>query len=482
MKRFLHAGPFAILALSASAFGGIAIEVSKDGRETARVDATQPPIVELRGSGGVPYGETPDWQNSLRRQVSSLQFADMNQDGWLDLVVGCYSSQSFPPYNDWENLIYYNNGGQLESSPSWISADEVSTTDIQIGDVNMDGHPDIVAINGGFTTTPYVIYFGSVSGPSTSPNWTANVPIRAFGVGGTLFDFDHDGDLDLFTANQGTTNDPYRPMLGFRNNNGMLETSAFWQSGEFSIQNTLAFADYDGDGWEDLAVTKWVNFETGIYRNINGVLQISPTWTTGIPSADRGLAWGDIDGNGDPDLALGADVTRLYSNFDGVLSIGWNGGAPFYSHQEVRLADVDNDGDLDLAAIHFGDGRTHIYLNDNGQLALQPSWTYDSPTVGNALAFGDVNGDGWIDMATGHSGDPSVNVFLAHPPVTTPGDMNCDGIVSVTDIAAFVLALTDPAGYAVQFPGCEILNADLNNDGVVSVGDIGPFVALLTAG
>ncbi len=60
------------------------------------------------------------------------------------------------------------------------------------------------------------------------------------------------------------------------------------------------------------------------------------------------------------------------------------------------------------------------------------------------------------------------------------GDTNCDGVVSVGDISSFVLALTDPAGYALAFPACEITRADINADGVVSVGDIGPFVAILT--
>lgn len=62
------------------------------------------------------------------------------------------------------------------------------------------------------------------------------------------------------------------------------------------------------------------------------------------------------------------------------------------------------------------------------------------------------------------------------------GDMNCDGTVSVGDIGGFVLALTDPAGYAAQFPDCDINNADINGDMNVSVGDIGLFVALLTGG
>ncbi|MGE3182740.1 MAG: hypothetical protein AB7N71_14000 [Phycisphaerae bacterium] len=69
---------------------------------------------------------------------------------------------------------------------------------------------------------------------------------------------------------------------------------------------------------------------------------------------------------------------------------------------------------------------------------------------------------------------------LAEIPVF--GDMNCDGLVSVSDIGGFVLALTDPVGYAAQFPDCDVSNADINDDDIVSVSDIGPFVALLTGG
>lgn len=63
-----------------------------------------------------------------------------------------------------------------------------------------------------------------------------------------------------------------------------------------------------------------------------------------------------------------------------------------------------------------------------------------------------------------------------------PGDMNCDGSVTVSDIGPFVLALTDPPAYAAQFPDCDILHGDVSGDGQVTVSDIGPFVALLTGG
>ena len=68
------------------------------------------------------------------------------------------------------------------------------------------------------------------------------------------------------------------------------------------------------------------------------------------------------------------------------------------------------------------------------------------------------------------------------PIVQLLGDMNCDGVVSVGDIAGFVLALTDPTGYATTYPDCDIANGDINGDTAVSVGDIGPFVDLLTGG
>ena len=62
------------------------------------------------------------------------------------------------------------------------------------------------------------------------------------------------------------------------------------------------------------------------------------------------------------------------------------------------------------------------------------------------------------------------------------GDMNCDGFVTVGDIAGFVLALTNPAQYAITYPGCNINNADINGNGAITVGDIGPFVLLLAGG
>ncbi len=75
----------------------------------------------------------------------------------------------------------------------------------------------------------------------------------------------------------------------------------------------------------------------------------------------------------------------------------------------------------------------------------------------------DANGNGILDVC---------ETFLV-------GDLNCDGIVSVGDINAFVLALTSAADYAATYPNCNILAGDINLDGAVTVGDINGFVQLL---
>jgi hypothetical protein len=63
------------------------------------------------------------------------------------------------------------------------------------------------------------------------------------------------------------------------------------------------------------------------------------------------------------------------------------------------------------------------------------------------------------------------------------GDLNCDGVIDVSDINPFVLFLSNYAGWLAAFPGCEPRNGDINNDGTYgqyALGDINPFVAILS--
>jgi hypothetical protein len=450
---------------------GPRIEVSDDGREIVIVEKSATDGTVITRGRGVPYGTAPDWQNTLRRQVGGMQAADMNGDGLIDLVVGCYHSDSYPPYDDWENLIYYNVGGELEANPSWVSADEVSTGDVKVADINGDKYPDIFGATGYYTMDPSVIYWGSPTGPSNVPGWFSAEPGLAWNNYAMPVDFDHDGDLDVITANQGNSpSDPHRPMYIFRNTDGVLETVPSWQSAEWSLQGFLAVADYDGDGWEDVAVSKWSGFQSCIYKNVAGTIQTTPIWTTGDTDSDRGVAWADVDDNGWPDLALGHDPTLLYSNDAGTLTQTWSSAASYFGHQDIAFCDVDCDGDPDLAETHFSNGQVHIYQTNDGVLESSPTWTYDSPTVGTAIAFGDITGDGWPDLIVGNSGDPSVKVFYNQGP-DCPGDLDGDGQVGLSDLAQLL------SNYGTS-SGMSYYDGDLDGDGDVDLTDLGALLAL----
>lgn len=439
------------------------VEVSKDGRERVELNPSIERPTSERG-GPVPIDTIPDWEFNLRRQVGAVRVADMNNDGLNDIVIGCYTSQSFPPYDNWQDMIVYNTPSGLPASAGWVSADQIHTGDMQIGDINRDGFPDIFAVSGGSAFSAPRIYFGSASGPSASPGWFATPPTSGWATSGVLFDIDNDGDLDAVTTNQGVSPNPYRPMYFFRNNGTGLETSPSWQSAESSIQNTVAAGDYDGDGDLDIAVSKWVSFLSGIYRNNAGTLELTPAWTSGTDT-NRGVAFADIDGDNDQDLAIGGSPSIVYkNNGGGAYAANTTLTPPFSGVQENTFADVDHDGDPDFAEVHFSNGAAHIYLNHGGVISSTPDWTYDATEVGNAIAFGDLNGDGWDDLVVGYSGNVCVRVFFAVPPPTCDGDTNNDGAVNSADLSVLLAQF----GQSVT-PGT---GADFNNDGVVNAADL----------
>lgn len=117
-------------------------------------------------------------------------------------------------------------------------------------------------------------------------------------------------------------------------------------------------------------------------------------------------------------------------------------------------------------------------------LALTPSFVNDvlsggfvsifarpvSPTVG--LTFRS------LDYAPDPNTGPRL-VLTAVSLVDSDGDLNCDGVVDVSDVNPFILALLDPEAYGNQFPNCAVDRADMNDDGLIDGRDIQGFVGAL---
>lgn len=99
---------------------------------------------------------------------------------------------------------------------------------------------------------------------------------------------------------------------------------------------------------------------------------------------------------------------------------------------------------------------------------------------GNVVVF---ESDG-MDLVSGDANNRA-DIFAAQ--LTTaatflPSDFNGDGLINTEDINPFILALTDPAGYAATFPLVDLLQVDPNGDGLINTEDINYFIFHLTGG
>jgi hypothetical protein len=158
-------------------------------------------------------------------------------------------------------------------------------------------------------------------------------------------DYDNDGDLDLAIC--GATYSPYGNPTNIYKNNGD-DTFTDIEAGltEVSMGASLAWGDFDNDGYLDLAVCGVV---TTIYRN-NG----DDTFTdieAGLPGVSMGasLAWGDFDNDSDLDLAIcGGNITRIYKNNGNGTFTDIEAGLTGVTDGSLAWGDYDNDGDLDL--------------------------------------------------------------------------------------------------------------------------------------
>lgn len=107
-------------------------------------------------------------------------------------------------------------------------------------------------------------------------------------------------------------------------------------------------------------------------------------------------------------------------------------------------------------------------------LALTNPTGFATAYPGCDINRSDVNGDGAVNGR-------DIQPFVAglQPP---RGDLNCDGVRSLADVAAFILALTDPTAFAATYPGCDIGRADVNADGTADGRDVAALVAQVIGG
>jgi hypothetical protein len=311
--------------------------------------------------------------------------ADYDNDGDVDLLVVNFGS-----------LILYQNQGDgtfrditasagLTSQGAGISATFL--------DADRDGRLDLFVAN-------YLVYDPAVKVPpgaqvpypgplSYEPEFNVFYRNRGDGtfedaseaagirIGGhramsvSAFDYDLDGDQDLYVSNDATAN-----LLLANDGQGrfrdvaMQSGVAFNQFGQPGGSMGATIGDCDGDGYADLFVTRFEN--ASLYVNSSNALFADKITSSGILSASaQHVGWGgnflDFDNDGDLDLFMAAgDPHRMQGQSNLLLENQGNGqfldfsarGGSFFAQpfnaRGSGAVDFDNDGRLDLVVTALG--------------------------------------------------------------------------------------------------------------------------------
>jgi hypothetical protein len=304
----------------------------------------------------------------------------------------------------------------LSPSPTWTSGDawRVSTGGA-LADIDGDLDLDFVVSNGNdISEDPQVVYKNLGAGLELMPSWVSadNQYSGHCAVG----DVTGDGAPELVVANYGGGGIPFDPerLILYRNLGTDFETLASWQSIDLDNSFSLALGDVDLDADLDLAVANGEAYsnrpaDNELYLNLGGMLDTAAGWHSTEVESSYDVAWADVDRDGDLDLATinAEDPVRLYDNQAGVLgttaiwssTIAENGNS-------LAFADVNGDGYLDLAVATnrqgTGVGYFHVFMNQSGVLETSPSWTSTVGMVyGSAVAFADLDADGDEDLLAG---------------------------------------------------------------------------------
>ena len=201
-------------------------------------------------------------------------------------------------------------------------------------------------------------------------------------MGLTILDYDDDGDLDIFQANDHQLNFLFRNDNGVFKEVGVASGVAANSQGKGTGSMHGSSGDIDGDGLIDILVT---DLEYGaLYKSIGSGLFVDITESSGIagPMAGKG-SWGavlfDYDNDGDLDIvAANGTAEELILQYPLLLendgkghfkNVGKELGAYFSAKRSGRglaVWDFDNDGDLDIIFSHVDRQATAALLKNDG--------------------------------------------------------------------------------------------------------------------
>lgn len=322
--------------------------------------------------------------------------------------------------------------------------------------------------------------------------------VETMGSGGALFDYDNDGDLDLYLV-QGNSLSPSldketKPKNRlYRNDDGVfVDITTAAKVGDTGYGLGAVAADYNKDGHRDIYVTNLG--KNVLYRN-NGdgtFTDVTEQAQVGCPLLSASAAFADIDRDGDLDLyvcnyveySLEADIPchfknklRIYcgpNEYQGIADILYrnNGDGTFTDITKsagvyepttrglgVVCTDVNNDGWIDIYVANDMSPNT-LFIN-------QMDGTFNEEGIQRGVAF---NGDGIANGSMGidagdYDNDGDIDLWVTNFSLEANCLMQNDG-TGYFDDATFQTKLANPSFYALGF-GTRFI--DYDNDGWLDI-------------
>ncbi|MDG2220222.1 MAG: FG-GAP-like repeat-containing protein [Rubripirellula sp.] len=345
---------------------------------------------------------TPATQTGDQGYGQGVEIADLNQDGFPDLLVA----------NVGANLVYINNGDGTFRRQALASPDTAGrwTTSIACGDLNGDRLPEIVEVN--YVDDPQVLLQRCTPEASGNCNpqlfnaaadrvwqvaangeisvWNGCEDIASepyYGFAAVIANFDKQAGNELFIANdagpnhfwvdQGSSNNTERVLV----ESARVYGCAVGHDGLARACMGVAFGDFDRNGTFDLQITNFWNEPSDIFLQRSTKLFVPASSSMGLFSPSREtVGWGtvavDLDRNGWLDFA----VLNGHVREDPRL------GQPFAMRPQLFRGGPDG--------FELLDGHTQV----------DRYWS--ETAVGRTMATLDWNGDHKPDLVTNHLDDP----------------------------------------------------------------------------